>query len=80
MTLTNYVLQSLIFFVIFATFELLPYDSFDPDDRLLWAIVIGLRQIGFSVAWFKRFSMGPLEAVWRKLASPGPLRQETKPA
>ncbi|MCG8414028.1 MAG: DUF418 domain-containing protein, partial [Pseudomonadales bacterium] len=74
MALSNYVMQSLIFFVIFAVLEWVPYDSLDPDERLVWAIFIWAFQIGFSVMWLRLFSMGPLESLWRRLAGAGPAR------
>ncbi len=74
MALSNYVMQSLIFFIIFAMLEWVPYDSLDPDERLVWAIFIWIFQIGFSVMWLNFFSMGPLESLWRRLAGSGPAR------
>lgn len=75
MALSNYVMHSLIFFTIFAVLEWVPYDSLDPDQRLLWTAVIWAVQLAFSNWWLRRYPMGPLETLWRKLAGPGPQRE-----
>lgn len=75
MALTNYILHSVIFLIIFAGFQWVPYDSLDPDDRLAWALGIGLFQLVASPLWLKAFNQGPLEAAWRKLAGPGPAKE-----
>lgn len=74
MALSNYIFQSLIFFVIFAMLELVPYDVLDPDERLLWAVAIWFIQIATSSWWMRNYSMGPLESIWRRFAGPGPAR------
>jgi uncharacterized protein len=75
MALTNYVMHSVIFLVIFAVFDWVPYDSLDPDDRLLWVLAIWAVQLVLSPVWLKLFGQGPLEGLWRRLAGAGPLRR-----
>lgn len=74
MALTNYILHSVIFLVIFAGFNAVPYDSLDPDDRLAWSVAIWAIQLSLSPLWLKLFKQGPLEKAWRTLAGPGPER------
>jgi uncharacterized protein len=75
MALTNYVMHSVIFLVVFAGFEWVAYDSLEPDDRLVWVVGIWALQLVASPVWLKAFGQGPLEMMWRKLAGRGPDRQ-----
>lgn len=75
MALTNYVMHSVIFFVIFAVFEWAPFDVMDPDDRLSWVVGIWALQLVISPLWLSRFRSGPLETGWRYLAGPGLARK-----
>ncbi|MBR9824480.1 MAG: DUF418 domain-containing protein [Alphaproteobacteria bacterium] len=74
MALTNYVMHSVIFIVVFAGFEWVAYDTLDPDDRLVWVIAIWALQLSFSPLWLEAFNQGPLEMAWRRLAGSGPAR------
>lgn len=74
MALTNYIMHSVIFLVIFAGFNAVPYDSLDPDDRLAWSLAIWVVQLTLSPFWLRLFKQGPLEKAWRLLAGPGPER------
>ncbi|WP_300527933.1 DUF418 domain-containing protein [Maricaulis sp.] len=74
LALTNYVMHSVIFLVIFWGFKWVAYDSLDPDERLLWAVAIFTFQVGFSMLWLSWAGQGPLERLWRKLAGAGPAR------
>ena len=67
LSLTNYVLQSLICFVLFAGFNW--YAQLLPSTLVLVAIAIYLGQALFSWLWLRRFSQGPLERLWRWLAA-----------
>lgn len=79
MALTNYVMHSVIFLVIFAGLEWVAYDSLDPDDRLVWVAGIWVVQLVLSPLWLKAFGQGPLESLWRRLAGPGPARRRPAP-
>lgn len=76
MSLTNYILQSLLFVLIF-------YDvGFGLFMQVGYAVAVGiggavyLLQIGFSRWWVARFRYGPVEWLWRRLTygTPIPLR------
>ncbi len=66
MSLTNYVSQSLIAFVIFFPFalHLAPYCGYAVS--LIVGIVIFVLQVMFSKWWLKTHNQGPLEALWHK--------------
>lgn len=63
LSLTNYVMQSLICFILFAGFNL--YAQLLPTTLVLIAVTIYLVQALFSWLWLRRFSQGPLERLWR---------------
>lgn len=62
MAFTNYVAQSIIGTAIISMIGL---EVVSPKDILYIAVLIYMIQIIFSTIWFKFFSMGPLEKVWR---------------
>lgn len=62
MAFTNYVAQSIIGTAIISIIGL---EVVSPKDILYIAVLIYIIQIIFSTIWFKFFSMGPLEKVWR---------------
>lgn len=62
MAFTNYVAQSIIGTAIISIIGL---EVVSPKDILYIAVLIYMIQIIFSTIWFKFFSMGPLEKVWR---------------
>ena len=62
MAFTNYVAQSIIGTAIISIIGL---EVVSPKDILYIAVLIYFIQIIFSTIWFKFFSMGPLEKVWR---------------
>jgi uncharacterized protein len=47
------------------------YGSITPAAGTALAVVIFLAQLAASHAWFRRFSFGPLERLWRMLAYGG---------
>ena len=71
MALTNYIMHSLIFVIVFAGLQWRAYGSLDPDERLIWVVVIWAFQIAFSMIWLKYLGQGPLERVWRALSGRG---------
>lgn len=62
MAFTNYIAQSIIGTIIISLIDL---DVVSPKDIVYIAILIYAIQIVFSIVWFKFFSMGPLEKMWR---------------
>lgn len=67
MALSNYVFHSVFFLILLHGFKLFPFDSLDHDEMLLLVFLVWAMQLLLSVFWLKRFSQGPLEAVWRRL-------------
>ncbi|NBD28354.1 DUF418 domain-containing protein [Paenibacillus glycinis] len=72
MTLTNYLLQSVISFVVFVGFGL--YGKFDLLQVAGYCFAVFAVEIGLSRLWMSRFRFGPLEWVWRRLTY-GTLKQ-----
>ncbi len=75
---TNYIMQTVIACIIFYKpgFGL----WMDLSRSELWLIVAAVWafQIAFSIVYLRRFSMGPLEAIWRRLTyGPRPTRQSS---
>ncbi|GED67984.1 membrane protein [Brevibacillus reuszeri] len=62
MALTNYVAQSLIGSLIISIMGL---ETVSPVNVVIIACLIFIVQIIFSTLWFKFFTMGPLEKMWR---------------
>ena len=65
MSLTNYLLQSMIIVPICIAFDL--YDRVTPSFGLLLALVVALVQIPASVLWLRHFRFGPAEWIWRSI-------------
>ncbi|MBR4920515.1 MAG: DUF418 domain-containing protein [Prevotella sp.] len=67
MSLTNYLLQSIIGCFIFCGYGLACYYKLG----ITYAVIVGLAmvivQYCFARFWFKSYSRGPLEGLWRKL-------------
>jgi uncharacterized protein len=69
MAFTNYIAQSLIMTTIFYGGR--GFGLWGEVDRVtLWVIVLGVwaAQLIWSPLWLSRFSMGPLEWMWRRLS------------
>ena len=66
MALSNYLMHSLLFVLIFHSAALLPFDQLDHD--VLWLLVLGtwILQITLSTIWLDRHSQGPIEWLWRR--------------
>jgi uncharacterized protein len=65
MALTNYVGQSLVVAAIAETWGLGRYGTLDGPAMTLLAVAVFAAQAVASHAWLARFSMGPLEWLWR---------------
>lgn len=64
MSMTNYLLQSFLGFMLFRCFGL--YGLLSPISTIFIAFGILVIQILFSRSWLKRHSYGPIEGIWRK--------------
>lgn len=67
MTLTNYLLQSLITTTLFLGYGFGWYGRVTPAQTLLVAGVVYALQLVWSPLWFRSFRYGPLEWLWRSL-------------
>lgn len=65
MAFTNYLLQSILCGFVFYSYGLGWYGVIEPIWQMLIVIVIFALQAVFSKFWLMRFSMGPLESIWR---------------
>lgn len=77
MALTNYLLQSVICTTLFYSWGLALYGRMNPLIGLVPTILIYNAQVVLSMWWFRRFAMGPMEWLWRRLtygAAPVALR------
>jgi uncharacterized protein len=66
MSLTNYLLQSLIIVPVCIAFDL--FDKVTPGFGLLLALGVALFQIPMNVLWLRRFRFGPAEWLCRSIA------------
>ncbi len=66
MSLTSYVIQSIIGTALYYGFGLGLYKSTGASLCLLIGSVLALLQLGFSVWWLRHHRQGPLEALWHK--------------
>ncbi|TWU35351.1 hypothetical protein Q31b_54470 [Novipirellula aureliae] len=75
MTLTNYLMQSIIAACFF--FGLRQFNQLDRVQLSLVVLTIWIFEIVFSNIWLKSFNYGPMEWVWRSLTycSPQPWRR-----
>ncbi|MEM7505055.1 MAG: DUF418 domain-containing protein [Pseudomonadota bacterium] len=69
MALTNYLLHSVTFLLLFHWLKVLPFDAFDHDVLILLVVAAWLLQIALSWLWLARFRQGPVEALWRWLTA-----------
>jgi uncharacterized protein len=68
MPLTNYLMQTLIATFIFYGWGLGFWGRVGPALDLVFAIAIFFAvQVPLSYAWLRRFEMGPMEYLWRRL-------------
>lgn len=67
MTLTNYIMQSLIGSAFFYNWGLGLHNKLGVTYSFLLGIVLFLLQYSFSCWWMKNHKHGPLEYIWKKL-------------
>lgn len=63
MALTNYILQSMVGYLIMRTFK--GYEYFSPFGCVLVVLGVFVIQVAFSKWWLEKFRFGPLEWAWR---------------
>ncbi|MBC8592731.1 DUF418 domain-containing protein [Oscillospiraceae bacterium N12] len=66
MSLTNYLMQSIIGSFIYFGYGLSLYNVLGTTASFGVAILLFVLQLGFCHWWLKRFKQGPFEGVWRK--------------
>ncbi len=67
MALTNYVMQTILCSFYFFGFGLGHYGEYYAKGLLLFVVIIWLLQITYCWIYFKFFTMGPLEWLWKRL-------------
>jgi uncharacterized protein len=65
MTLTNYIMQSVLLWIVFYGSGLGMHLKIGPSITLLIALAFCCLQLAYSFYWLRYFKMGPLEWVWR---------------
>lgn len=65
MAFTNYILQSVIFSLIFFGYGLGLFGRLGAFVTLLLGVAVFAAQCGFSALWLSRYRYGPLEWLWR---------------
>jgi uncharacterized protein len=64
MSLTNYLLQSVLGVFLFKIFGL--YGKSTPGYDFILTLLFTAMQVRFSKFWIKKYGQGPAEALWRK--------------
>ncbi|MDE5055303.1 DUF418 domain-containing protein [Niallia taxi] len=64
-SMSNYLLQNIIGFVIFKGFHL--YGTLPPSKLIIISCIVALFQIWLSYIWLLLFKQGPIELLWRKI-------------
>ncbi|WP_226037692.1 DUF418 domain-containing protein [Aquibacillus saliphilus] len=67
MSLTNYLSQSIICFILFYSVGFGLYGKISPIGSVGIVLVIFSLQVVLSKEWIKRYRFGPMEWVWRRL-------------
>ncbi len=78
MALSNYLLQSVLFLLLFHGLKIIPFDSLDHDSMLGLVLIVWAIQIVTSKVWLSNFGQGPMEMLWRLFAGPNPSSQSMK--
>jgi uncharacterized protein len=67
MAFTNYIVQSVVFSLIFYGYGLGLFNRMGPAAALALGVTVFLLQVAFSHFWLARHRYGPLEWLWRTL-------------
>jgi uncharacterized protein len=68
MSLTNYLLYSLVFTTLMYAYGFGKFGSFEPWELVLIAFVVFCFQIILCKLWLQQFQFGPMEWIWRRLS------------
>ena len=68
LALSNYLLQSVLYGVVFYSTGLGLHGRLEPAQVLLIAILTLAAQLQLSALWLRHFRVGPAEWAWRRLA------------
>jgi uncharacterized protein len=78
MALSNYILHSIVFTLLFYDYGLGLYGSIDPTYGLVLTILMFILQIRISAWWVERYKFGPLEWLWRTITYGFPQPQKVQ--
>lgn len=67
MSMTTYLMQSIIQSLLFYGFGLGLYGTLSIENLMIIAIAIFIIQIIFAWVWLSKFNQGPVEMVWKRL-------------
>lgn len=67
LALSNYIFQSVICTLIFYSYGLRLYGKVGPAAGLALTVAVFAAQVFLSVLWSRRFSLGPIEWLWRSV-------------
>ena len=67
MALTNYLMQSVVFALLFYGYGFQLFGRLDPKTAAALGTAFYALQIWFSVRWLRRYRFGPFEWLWRSL-------------
>ncbi|MBE7171335.1 MAG: DUF418 domain-containing protein [Williamsia sp.] len=70
MTLSNYLLQSILCTLFFTGFGMGYYGRLSQHELYFFTAEVILLELVFSVLWLRRFQTGPVEWFWRYLVEP----------
>ena len=68
MSLTNYLLQSVVFTTLFYGYGFGFFGHTNPSDFVIWAVILFVIQVIASKIWLSYHRYGPVEWLWRKLS------------
>ncbi|WP_394840138.1 DUF418 domain-containing protein [Pendulispora rubella] len=68
MTLTNYLMQSIVFGFVFYGYGLGQYGKWPSAISIVFGLFVYLLQVLFSTVWLRHFRFGPAEWLWRSLS------------
>jgi uncharacterized protein len=67
MALSNYLMQSIVFALLFYGYGLQLFGRLDPQTAAVIGVAFYGGQLWFSVWWLKQYRFGPFEWLWRSL-------------
>ena len=67
MALTNYLMQSIVFAILFYGYGFRLFGKLDPQTAALIGVSLYACQLWLSIWWLKQYQFGPFEWLWRSL-------------